>query len=91
MGGGATNFFLRSREVITGKLSSAEGPAKPIRREYGAYEHFSAGVALFVRLGSKELPLVNEEQFAAFEEGATYRAFYVKNYPRDVLLSVEAL
>jgi hypothetical protein len=91
MGGGATNFFLRSREVITARVSHVEGAAEPIRRRYGETEFLGAGVALFVRIGAKELPLQTEEQLQAFEAGERYRAYYVKNYPRDVLLSIEAL
>lgn len=91
MAAGAANFYVRSRELITGKVSRIEGPAKPVTREYGEMDFSSAGVSRVIRIGDREFPLVTEEQYNAFEEGAAYRAFYVKNYPMNVLLSVEAL
>ena len=90
MGGGAANFYLRSRELLTGKLSSVEGPAEPIQRE-ASVEDMGFGMAYFVKVAGKQFPLLNEEQYNSFEAGASHRIFYVKNYPLDVLLSVEAI
>ncbi len=89
MGGGAANFYLRSRDVISGIVSHAEGMAKRTSREWRD-EGVSFGMVYFVKLGSKQFRLVSEEQYDAFEEGENYRIYYVKGYPLDVIFSVEA-
>ena len=44
----------------------------------------------FVKLGSKQFRLISEDQHNAFEEGENYRIYYVKGYPFDVILAIEA-
>ncbi len=95
VGAGALNYYLRSREVLAGKVSQMEGNAKLFTRQYpvsyGGLGYSNLGTGWFVKLGPKEFRLLTPEQYAAFQEGATYRIYYVKNYPIDVILSVEAM
>ncbi len=90
LGGGAANYYFRSRDVLAGKVSRMEGPAKLFTREYRD-EGMDLGTGWFVKLGSKEFRLLSAEQYAAFEESASYRIYYLKNYPLETILSVEAL
>ena len=85
MGGSAINFYLRSRELISGKISQVEGQAEP--RKYTGDEY---GTAYHIKIGKKKFALKSEEEHDAFEEGADYRIYYVKGYPFDVILSIEA-
>jgi hypothetical protein len=86
----AVNFFLRSRDVLTGKVSQMQGSAKLYTHQYRD-EYRSLGMGWFVKIDRKEFRLSTAEQYGALEEGATYRIFYVKGYPLDVILSVEAI
>jgi Mn2+/Fe2+ NRAMP family transporter len=88
MGGGAAYFYFRSRDLISGLISQAVGAAKRISRE-ARDEDGSFGMVYFVKLGSKQFRMISEEQHNAFEEGKNYRAYYVKAYPFDVILSLE--
>lgn len=71
-------------------VSQMEGEAKPFTRTYDD-EIIGRGTGWFVKLGSKDFRLLTAEQYAAFEEGANYRIYYLKNYPIDTILSVEAV
>jgi hypothetical protein len=86
----SANFFFRSRDILTGKVSQVQGNAKLYTRQYRD-EYRSLGMGWFVKLDKKEFGLRTAEQYAALEEGATYRIFYIKGYPLDMLLSVEAI
>lgn len=84
MGGSALNFYTRSRELISGKISQVEGPAEAMKYTGDEY-----GTAYHVKIGKKKFPLKSEEEHDAFEEGENYRMYYVKAYPFDVILSIE--
>ena len=85
MGGSAINFYLRSRELISGKISQVEGPAEP--KQYTGDEY---GTAYQVKIGKKQFPLKSAEEHDDFEAGANYRINFVKGYPFDVILSIES-
>jgi hypothetical protein len=89
MGGGAANFYIRSRDLISGSISQAEGTAKRTSSE-ARDEDGSYGIVYFVKLGSKQFRFISEEQHNAFEESENYRLYYVKAYPFDVILAIEA-
>jgi len=89
MGGGAANFYIRSRDLISGSIGQAEGTAKRTSRE-ARDEDGSYGIVYFVKLGSKQFRFISEEQHNAFEESENYRLYYVKAYPFDVILAIEA-
>ena len=89
MGGGAANFYIRSRDLISGSIGQAEGPAKRITREARDEDGYF-GMVYFVKLGPKQFRLISEDQHNAFEEGENYRIYYVKGYPFDVILAIEA-
>jgi hypothetical protein len=95
VGGGSANFYFRSRDVLTRKVSQMEGTAKLYTRQYNAalsgLGYTNLGTGWFIKLGSKEFRLLTAEQYEAFQEGKSYRIYYVKNYPIDVILSAEAL
>jgi hypothetical protein len=94
IGAGAANYLLRSRDVLTGKVSQMEGTAKLSTRQYRREVGFGftdLGTGWFIKIGSKEFRVLTPEQYAAFEEGAAYRFFYMKTYPIDTILSVEAI
>jgi hypothetical protein len=75
---------IRSRDLRTGKISVAEGPAHRRTKEY------KFGAAFYVKIGRHRFQFAYPEQFNAFEEGTRYRVYYVKNPPIDTVLSVEA-
>jgi hypothetical protein len=84
------NFYIRSGDILTGKVSQMQGTAKLYTRQYRD-EYRSLGMGWFVKLDRKEFRLLSADQYAALEEGAAYRIFYVKGYPLDMLLAVEAI
>jgi hypothetical protein len=89
IGGGAANYYFRSRGVLAGKVSQMEGVAKLFTRTYDD-ETIGRVTVWHVELGSKDFRLLTAEQYAAFEEGLGDRIYYLKNYPIDTILSVEA-
>jgi hypothetical protein len=93
--GGAANYYVRSRDLITGAIRVHEGTAHLFTRQYTAlYADIGGavvGTGWFVKLDSREFRILKEPAFAALEEGQRYRVYYVKNYPIDVILSAEAL
>ncbi|UCE26057.1 MAG: hypothetical protein JSW52_06740 [Candidatus Coatesbacteria bacterium] len=74
-----------SRDLRTGKISVAEGPARRRTKEY------RLGTAFFVKIGRRRFQLAYPEQFAAFDEGTYYRIYYVKNPPLHLILSIETV
>jgi hypothetical protein len=90
MAASAANFFIRSGDILRGKVSQMQGVAKLYTRQYRD-EYRSLGMGWFVKLDRKEFGLSTADQYATLEEGATYRIFYVKGYPLDMLLAIEAI
>ena len=86
----ALNFFIRSRDILTGKVSQKQGAVKLYTRQYRD-EYRSLGMGRFVKIDKKEFGLQTAEQYASLEEGADYRIFYIRGYPLDMLLTVEAI
>lgn len=86
----SANYFIRTRDILTGKVSQKQGAAKLYTRQYRD-EYSSLGMGWFVKIDKKEFGLKNSEQYAALEEGADYRIFYIRGYPLDMLLTVEAV
>jgi hypothetical protein len=70
IGGSAINFYLRSRELISGKISQVEGPAEP--RKYTGDEY---GTAYQIKIRKKRFPLKSEQEHDAFEADADYRIY----------------
>ena len=87
MAASAVNFFIRSGDILRGKVSQAQGTAKLYSHQYRD-EYRYMGMGWFVKLGPKEFRISTADQYAALEEGANYRIFYVKGYPLDMLLAV---
>ena len=85
LAGSSVNFYLRSRELLSGQVSLAEGAARPIETAAGEY-----GIAYFVKIGNKKLQLKSQAEHDAFDEGENYRLYFVKGYPLSVILSAEA-
>lgn len=93
----ATSFFIgiflaaiiydrvRSRDLRTGKISVAEGPAQRRTKEY------KFGTAFYVKIGRRRFQLPCPKQFDTFDEGTYYRIYYVKNPPIHIILSVETV
>ncbi len=94
-GGAAINYYLRTRDVLSGRLSQREGVAKlhtrTYRTAYGDLGYTTLGIGWFVKLDGREFRVLSAEEYAGFEEGRKYRIYYVRNYPIDVILSAEAL
>ena len=76
---------VRSRDLRTGKISVAEGPAQRRTKEY------KFGTAFYVKIGRRRFQLPHPKQFDAFDEGTYYRIYYVKNPPVHIILSVETV
>ena len=45
--------------------------------------------AFHIWIGSLHVQVPNEDQFDAFQEGATYRVYWLKNPPVNWILSAE--
>jgi len=88
--GGSANFYLRTRDVLNGTVSQAEGQARLFSRTYRDEDNIT-GTGWFLKLDGKEFRLVNEAQYQALEEGRSYRVYYVRGYPFNFMLSVDAL
>lgn len=74
---------VRSRDLRTGKISVAEGPAQRRTKEY------KFGTAFYVKIGRRRFQLTHPEQFDAFDECIRYRVYYVKNPPVHLIMSLE--
>ena len=94
-GASAINFYLRTCDVLSGRLSQREGAAKLHTRKYriayGDLGYTTLGIGWFVKLDGREFRVLSAEEYAGFDEGGRYRIYYVRNYPIDVILSAEAL
>lgn len=91
LGGGALLVgHRRSRDLRSGTVSTAEGPVATesvTMREQGS----KVGDQYRVELGGVRLLVGTEAQMEAFEEGATYRVFYIADPPAHHVLSAERL
>lgn len=78
-----------ARDLISGKISHAEGRAKVrIRTPGGCYKDYPR---CEVKLGRRTFLLADRDQFNAFVDGTPYRVFYVRNVPLHVILSAEVI
>jgi hypothetical protein len=93
--GAAISYYLRTRDVLSGRLSQREGVARLHTRAYttayGDLGYTTLGTGWFVKLDGREFRVLSAEEYAGFEEGQKYRIYYVRNSPIDVILSAEAL
>jgi hypothetical protein len=84
--------LLRTRRGLgrmTGPVLSVEGVAKTRAREFE--DETMGGLATFrVRVGNVTFPVFGAAQVGAFEDGKTYRAYYVKT-TLPVIVSAEAV
>jgi hypothetical protein len=93
--GAAANYYLRTRDVLRGRISQREGVARMHTRAYvtayGDIGYTTLGTGWFIKLDRHEFRVLSAEEYSGFEEGHKYRIYYVKNQPIDVILSAEAL
>jgi len=85
--------LLRTRSKtkrLTGTVLSTEGPAKTRARSVGNVDQLGTSDIYRLTVGSVTFPLSSQGQLAAFEEGRTYRCYYVKG-TLPIIVSAEAV
>ncbi len=84
---------LRSRRKIggmTGTVLSVEGVAHPSSGVFGDANQLGVAVTHRVKVGSMTFAVAGAKQLFGFEDGAAYRAYYVKS-TIPVLISAERI
>ena len=76
---------MRSRDMKSGRISTAEGEIRTWKREY------SHGTAFYAKVGGVRFQLVSAEQMEVLSRHSYYRVFYISNPPAHVILSIEVL
>jgi hypothetical protein len=74
--------------LTTGAVQSVEGPAKTKATARGNVDQMTVMPVYRLTVGKVTFPLSNGQQLSAFDEGATYRCYYIKG-TLPVLISAE--
>ncbi|HEY4224465.1 MAG TPA: hypothetical protein VGM70_01460 [Pseudolysinimonas sp.] len=83
--------FLRTRRRlrgVSGAVLTVEGEAKPSIRAAGNVDQLGVGIMFRVKVGSVTFAVQRPDQVSAFQDGADYKAYYVKG-TLPILVSAE--
>lgn len=94
---GLTVFFgaawliarFHARNLTRQRFTFAEGQARTKTRKY--YRYGREIHAYELRIGRHKFNLLSQDELSAFEDGVTYRVYYVPYAPLHIILSAEAL
>jgi hypothetical protein len=80
---------INARDARNKRISVAEGEAQVIEQE--ARTRGSSYMRYELRLGNRLFRFANHASIAHFEDGKTYRVYYIKYYPFPLMLSAEEI
>jgi hypothetical protein len=80
---------VNSRDAKDKRMSVAEGKAHVIEKE--AKTRGSSYMRYELRLGNRLFRFANHASIAHFEDGQSYRVYYIKCYPFPLMLSAEEI
>jgi hypothetical protein len=80
---------IYARDLVSGKISSADGRAVTKKVKYQA--RYGSGFNYELRIGRRKFLMNSERDLKAFETGVLYRVYYVRYAPLHIILSAEAL
>ena len=88
---GAVLYGVLTSDLRSGKISVVAGKAAKKSREISSDDGASLGKAREVRIGKVKFRVETRKRYEAFQEGAAYRVYYVRNSAAHFILSVEPL
>ncbi len=80
--------YLNARDARDKRVSMAQGVAKVLEQE-AQYRNRSPYMRYELRLNGRLFRFANHASIAHFEEGKTYRVYYIKYNPFPLMLSAE--
>jgi hypothetical protein len=80
---------MNARDARDKRISVVEGTAQVIEKE--AKTRGSSYMRYELRLGNRLFRFANHTSIAHFEDGQSYRVYYIKYYPFPLMLSAEVI
>ncbi len=78
---------INARDARDKRISVAEGKAQVLEKE--AHSRGSSSMRYELRLNGRLFRFANHASIAHFEDGKSYRVYYIKYYPFPLMLSAE--